>query len=114
MFGDAKHPILSPMRCEIDDMLVVDLGLVGNRISQFETKPRSELDLLWIDARFLAKLSLSRFLPSLAEIEVTFGKIPSIRVLHQQKLPAWSTAEQENTRGLQGGYHFRLLATWVS
>jgi hypothetical protein len=32
-------------------------------------------------------------LPSLSGIEVTFGKIPAIRVLHQQKLPAWLSAE---------------------
>ncbi len=93
MFGDAKQPILLPISQEIDDTLVIDLGLVGDRVAQFESKAGSEIDLLRVDASLFAKLPPSCLLPSLSGIEVTFGKIPAIRVLHQQKLPAWLSAE---------------------
>ncbi len=114
MFRDAKRPILLPASEEIDDTLVVGLGLVGDRVAQFEAKPGGEIDLLRVDACLLAKLPPCRLFPRLAGIEMTFGEIPSIRVLHQQKLPAWLTTKQENTSGLQGGYHFRFLAIGVS
>jgi hypothetical protein len=68
--------------------------MVCDRVAQIETKARGEIHLLRVDAGLLAKLPPGRLLPGLAGIEVTFGKIPSIPVLHQQKLPAWLSAEQ--------------------